>query len=87
MLTGGNTAKQLYLYWTDANHWNHSKIKYYFGDERSVPPDHQESNYGMVRRTLFPNGIPKECKVIRIEGELSDREEATIIYEKKFRKQ
>jgi hypothetical protein len=41
----------------------------------------------MVRRTLFPNGIPKECKVERIEGELSDREEATIIYEKNFRKQ
>jgi 6-phosphogluconolactonase len=81
MLTGGNTAKQLYQHWTVSKSWNHSKIIYYFGDERCVPPDHQDSNYGMVKRSLFPKGIPKGCKVIRMEGELSERETAARNYE------
>ena len=81
MLTGGNTAKQLYQHWTVSKPWNHSKIIYYFGDERCVPPDHQDSNYGMVKRSLFPKGIPKGCKVIRMEGELSEREAVARKYE------
>ena len=66
MLTGGNTAKQLYQHWAVSKPWNHSKIIYYFGDERCVPPDHQDSNYGMVKRSLFPKGTPKGYKVIRM---------------------
>ena len=81
MLTGGNTAKQLYQHWAVSKPWNHSKIIYYFGDERCVPPDHQDSNYGMVKRSLFPKGTPKGCKVIRMEGELSEREMSARNYE------
>ena len=70
MLTGGNTAKHLYQHWADTSQWDQSKIKYLLGDERCVPPDHHESNYGMVRRTLFPTGIPDGCELIRMEGEM-----------------
>ena len=57
------------------------KIKYYFGDERCVSPDHQDSNYGMVKRALFSNGIPKDCKVTRMKGEVANREAAVKNYE------
>ena len=81
MLTGGYTAKHLYQYWAVSKPWNHGKIIYYFGDERCVPPDHQHSNYCMVKRALFPKGTPKGCKVIRMEGELFERELAARKYE------
>jgi 6-phosphogluconolactonase len=47
--------------------WN--RIRFFFGDERSVPPDDPESNYRMTRETLFdPLGIPPE-HIFRIHGE------------------
>jgi 6-phosphogluconolactonase len=51
----------------DAVAWD--RIRFFFGDERSVPPDHPDSNYRMTRETLFdPLGIPPE-HVFRIRGE------------------
>ena len=70
MLIGGNTAKHLYQRWADTSPWDQSKIKYLLGDERCVPSDHHESNYGIVRRTLFLTGIPDGCELIRMEGEM-----------------
>ena len=46
-----------------------SKIRFFFGDERTVPPDDPESNYAMNRETLFdPLGIPAN-RVFRMRGE------------------
>ena len=87
MFTGGITAKQLFHHWAFTNPWDHNKIKYYFGDERCVPPDNHESNYGMVMSTLFLSGIPDGCAMRRMEDELPDPEKAAKIYEKNFRKQ
>ena len=37
--------------------WN--RVRFFFGDERTVAPDDDESNYKMTRETLFdPLGIP-----------------------------
>jgi 6-phosphogluconolactonase len=47
--------------------WN--RIRFFFGDERTVPPDDAESNYNMTRETLFePLGIPPE-HIFRMRGE------------------
>jgi 6-phosphogluconolactonase len=47
-----------------------SAIRFFFGDERCVPPDHADSNYGMAREHLFaPLGIPGD-RVFRIRGEI-----------------
>ena len=81
MLTGGNSAKLLYNHWGAIPPWGHRKIRYYFGDERCVPPEQQESNYGMVKQNLFPNGTPDDYTIIRMEGELLDTEEAARSYE------
>ncbi len=60
------------------------KLQLYWVDERSVPPDHPESNYGVCKRLLLDQvGIPAE-NVHRMEGEL-DPEEAASRYESTLR--
>src|SRR5438270_189260 len=61
MLTGGNAAKDLYLHWAQTFSLPLERIRFLFGDERCVPPDHAESNYALVMKTLFSRGIPKGC--------------------------
>jgi len=46
-----------------------TKLRFFFGDERCVPPDHPDSNYRMTRETLFaPLGIA-ETQIERIHAE------------------
>jgi 6-phosphogluconolactonase len=52
----------------------------FFGDERSVPPDHPESNYRMAYETLLSKvPIPGE-HVFRLRGEAEDPEAAATEY-------
>ncbi|HYT32170.1 MAG TPA: 6-phosphogluconolactonase [Thermoanaerobaculia bacterium] len=45
------------------------RIRFFFGDERCVPPDHERSNFRMARETLFdPLRIPS-AHVFRMRGE------------------
>ena len=55
-------------------------MSFYFGDERCVPPDHDESNYGMEMQTLFSHGVPIECSVFRMEADAIDIEAAAQRY-------
>ena len=57
-------------------------LHFFFGDERCVPPEHNESNYGMVMNSLFQNGLPLGCSIERMRGEDSDHEIAALLYEK-----
>jgi 6-phosphogluconolactonase len=76
-LAGGNTPRALYQ--ELSHHGNESfphwkRVRFYFGDERSVPPDHEESNFHMVDENLFqPLGIDKSA-IHRIQGELKTDE-------------
>ena len=59
MLTGGRSAAQLYKVWCDLHVFKQmTGVSFYFGDERCVPPDYAESNYGMAIQTLFHHGVP-----------------------------
>lgn len=52
----------------------------FFGDERAVPPDHKESNYGMAHQTLLSKvPIPRD-QVFRIRAEVEDPEAAAVEY-------
>jgi 6-phosphogluconolactonase len=73
MLTGGRSAEALYKIWEKNSFLDHSKVVYYFGDERCVLPDHPDSNYAMAVSALFPRGIPKNCEIKRMRGETADR--------------
>jgi 6-phosphogluconolactonase len=45
------------------------RVRFFFGDERTVPPEDAESNYHMTRETLFaPLGIPAD-HIFRMRGE------------------
>ncbi len=82
ILTGGRTAESLYQYWADTSTLPLDRINFYFGDERCVPSDHAESNYGLVMKTLFAKGVPPGCSVERMEAEIPDQEAAAKVYEK-----
>ena len=52
------------------------RVRFFFGDERCVPPDSDRSNYRMAKETLLdPLGIPPE-HVFRMKGEEEPRRAA-----------
>jgi 6-phosphogluconolactonase len=60
-------------------------VRIFWGDERCVPPDHPDSNYGMVQNSLLDHvAIPPE-NVHRIRGEV-DPEQESRRYEEEIRK-
>lgn len=70
-LSGGSTPKiifeELSKNYKDKFDWN--EIHFYWGDERCVPPDDTESNYGMTKKYLLDHiNIPRE-NIHRIKGE------------------
>lgn len=86
-LSGGSTPK-VWFEELAKNHkedidWN--KVHFYWGDERCVPPDDEDSNYGMTKRYLLDHiHIPAE-NVHRIFGELAP-EQASELYKKELEK-
>ena len=71
-LSGGETPRGLYrrlaaLHPGEAPDW--SRIHLCFGDERMVPPDDPESNYGMVRHEIISRVPLPAGNVHRIRGE------------------
>lgn len=82
MLTGGRSAERLYSAWVEFPAFRQmTGVQFFFGDERCVPPDHPDSNYGMVMQTLFNQGVPAGCSVFRMEADDTDREAAALRYE------
>lgn len=77
-LSGGDTARMLFGHWTASfrRRIDWKNILFYWVDERCVPPDDPQSNFGEARRSLFaPTGIaPEHC--LRIRGEADPVREA-----------
>ena len=80
VLAGGSTPRAVYQVlarpeFKNSIAWNW--VHFFWGDERCVPPDHEDSNYRMARETLLdPLAIPKE-NIHRIHGENDPTAEAT----------
>lgn len=77
-LSGGSTPKSLFDYWAQLpqGEIDWAKFLFFWGDERCVPPDNDESNYKMTKEHLF-NHIPiHENRIFRIMGENDPKEEA-----------
>jgi 6-phosphogluconolactonase len=72
MLTGGRSSELLYKELIKNPSFDHTNINYYFGDERCLPGNHLESNYGLVLHSLFRGKIPDQCVVHRIIGEVKN---------------
>jgi 6-phosphogluconolactonase len=77
-LSGGATPKMIYKYLAD--HYqtkiNWSRIKFFWGDERCVPPNHHDSNYRLAKENLlYKINVPPE-NIFRIHCEIDLNEEA-----------
>lgn len=82
MLTGGRSAERLYTAWSGLPALlQMTGVRFYFGDERCVPPDHPESNFGMAMRSLFSRGVPVGCTIFRMEADDPDHEAAALRYD------
>lgn len=72
-LAGGSTPRALYELlasplWRERIDW--TRMHFWFGDERCVPPEHAGSNYRMARETLLSR-VPVDAERIhRIRGEI-----------------
>jgi len=80
-LSGGSTPRQIFDYISsnDRGRINWGKVKFFFVDERCVPPDDAESNFGMSRHYLFENLEILDENIFRIFGE-NDPESEAIRY-------
>jgi len=86
-LSGGSTPRALYsLLATDefVARVDWSRLHVFWGDERCVPPDHPESNYGMARQALLDHVRIPLSNIHRIPCEREPRL-AAAAYEQTLR--
>jgi 6-phosphogluconolactonase len=80
-LTGGRGAERVYAFLSQELKTINGEIYFYLGDERCVSENHPDSNYRMILKTLFPDGIGKSQKLYKMFDESHTPEEAAGIYE------
>lgn len=81
-LAGGSTPRATYdllatQEWSKQIEW--ARVEIFFGDERTVPPDHPDSNYAMAKAALLDHVPIPGDNIYRMKGEL-EPEEAAIEY-------
>jgi 6-phosphogluconolactonase len=88
-ISGGSTPQVMFKLLADPSGpfvatipWD--KLQLFWVDERCVPPDNPESNYGVCRDLLLSKVPLPAANVFRMEGEL-DPEEAAARYESTLR--
>jgi 6-phosphogluconolactonase len=84
-LSGGSTPRLVYPLLASpprvgAVDW--SRVEFFWGDERAVPPDHPDSNYGLARRLLLDllPGVRPDA-VHRMPADAPDRDAAARRHE------
>ncbi|MBI5605038.1 MAG: 6-phosphogluconolactonase [Deltaproteobacteria bacterium] len=87
VLSGGSTPRLLYELlsqppFVQEMPWPH--IHFFWGDERCVPPDHPESNYGLASRSLLSRIPVPEKNIHRIPVEKGPGPWAAREYEKEI---
>ena len=88
-LSGGGTPKTVYPMILepdrrDAVDW--SRVEFFWGDERTVPPDDPESNFGVAYQMFIaqlPNVRPE--RIHRMPAEAPDLDAAALSYESELR--
>jgi len=85
-LSGGTTPKLLYSLLAN----EHSRFAWrqtflFFGDERHVPPDHEDSNYRMVKESMLSRLSMPPKNIHRVPAENRDAHAAAAEYEHDIR--
>ncbi len=83
-LSGGSTPREMYRLLASQDFrtqidW--PRVHLFWGDERAVPPDHADSNYGLARRELLLHVPIPPGNVHRMEAESSPIGRAAHTYE------
>ncbi|MGQ0693943.1 MAG: 6-phosphogluconolactonase [Nitrospiraceae bacterium] len=87
-LSGGSTPRTLYQAMTSSEwkqRFDWDRMVFLFGDERCVPPDHPESNFGTAQAALFGPLRIKADRIHRMKGEAADPAVAAQDYEQTIR--
>jgi 6-phosphogluconolactonase len=61
-------------------------VHFFWGDERCVPPESRDSNFGMASDALLSKIRVPEANIHRIPGELPDPQQTAQIYEAELRR-
>lgn len=79
-VSGGTTPKLMFEHMRRARFpWD--KLEWYFVDERSVPPESDQSNYRLANENfLAPAGFPRQ-NIHRIDGEIEPKQAAQLYSE------
>jgi 6-phosphogluconolactonase len=81
-LSGGSSPREVFEYLSTAKEhfidW--SKVRIFWGDERCIPPDHQDSNFKMAKEALLDRIAIPASNIYRIKGE-EDPESQACEYE------
>lgn len=82
-LSGGSTPKRLYERMTQAgvDHELWSQANWFVSDERNVPLDHAESNFGLANRVLFQPATVDAARLHPIPIEGNAPQQAALHYE------
>lgn len=83
-LSGGSTPKRFHEILADTEGIDWSRVHVYWGDERMVPPDDEQSNFRMAKETLLDTVAIPSVQIHRMRGEL-DPGEAAEEYERVLR--
>ncbi len=79
-LAGGSTPAPVYAGLATRDlPW--ARMQVFWGDERWVPPDHPDSNYGMARRTLLSQVSIPAAQIHPMPTDLPSPAEAAAVYE------
>jgi 6-phosphogluconolactonase len=90
VLSGGSTPRNTFaLLASDESFraqipWD--RIHFFWGDERHVPPDHEESNYRMANEVMLSRVPVPEKNIHRIKSENPDSGNAAAQYEEELNK-
>jgi 6-phosphogluconolactonase len=89
-LSGGSTPRELYRQLATGEFrgqvdW--ARVHLFWGDERAVPPDNPDSNYGMVRRELLLRVPIPPANVHRMHAEDEPIGQAAHEYEEEMRRE
>ena len=84
-LSGGSTPKAVFSMLADdpalRSQVDWKRVRFFWGDERHVPPDHPDSNYRMTREALLDRVPIDPEHVYRIKSEDPDAARAAADYE------
>lgn len=87
VLSGGRTPRRTYELLASEPYRSRiawEKVHFFWGDERTVPPDHPDSNYRLAFESLLsPLAIP-DAQIHRIEGERADPRQAALAYQQEI---